>query len=124
EGVFARQKRLGLIPANAKLPGRNPDIKAWDQLSADEKKLYARFMEVYAGYLTYTDFEVGRLINHLKEINQLDNTLVFIMIGDNGASKEGTLNGDIDRSLLSKPISEQESIAYNLNKIGEIGTPE
>ncbi len=84
--------------------------------------MYARFMEVYAGYLTYTDFEVGRLINHLKEINQLDNTLVFVMIGDNGASKEGTLNGDIDRPLFGKPFTAQENINYNLNKIGEIGT--
>jgi len=121
EMVFDRQKSLGVIPANAKLPDRNPDIKAWDQLSADEKKLYARFMEVYAGYLTYADFEVGRLINHLKEINQLDNTLVFIMIGDNGASKEGTLNGDIDRSLGTN-LTEQENVTYNLSKVGEIGT--
>ncbi len=121
--VFERQKKLGVIPADAKLPDRNPDIKAWDQLSADEKRLYARFMEIYAGYLTYTDFEVGRLINHLKEINQLDNTLVFVMIGDNGASKEGTLNGDVDRSFCSKNLTEQELISYNLNKIGEIGTP-
>jgi arylsulfatase len=79
-------------------------------------------MEVYAGYLTYTDFEVGRLINHLKEINQLDNTLVFISIGDNGASKEGTLNGNIDRALFTKPLTEQENIKYNLGKTGEIGT--
>ena len=125
EEVFERQKKLGVIPADAKLPDRNPNIKAWDRLSEDEKKLYARFMEIYAGYLTYTDFEVGRLINHLKETNQLDNTLVFIMIGDNGASKEGTLNGDIDRSLanlVGKTLTEKENIAYNLNKIGEIGT--
>jgi arylsulfatase A-like enzyme len=80
-------------------------------------------MEVYAGYLTYTDYQVGRLINHLKEINQLDNTLVFISIGDNGASKEGTLNGDIDRPLFGKPLTEQENINYNLGKVGEIGTP-
>jgi arylsulfatase A-like enzyme len=122
EEVFERQKKLGVIPADAKLPARNPDIKAWDQLSADEKKLYARFMEVYAGYLTYTDFEVGRLINHLKEINQLDNTLVYVMIGDNGASKEGTLNGDVDRSFCAKQLTDQELISYNLGKIGEIGT--
>src|ERR1700677_2076562 len=125
EEVFARQKKLGIIPANAILPDRNPNIEAWDQLSPDEKKLYARFMEIYAGYLTYTDYEVGRLINHLKEINQLDNTLMFVMLGDNGASKEGTLNGDIDRPLwTSKPLTEQENINYNLNKIGEIGTPD
>jgi arylsulfatase len=122
EEVFERQKKLGIIPASAILPARNPNIKAWDQLSADEKKLYARFMEIYAGYLTYTDYEVGRLINHLKEINQLDNTLVFVMLGDNGASKEGTLNGVIDQGFVRKPITEEENISYNLNKIGEIGT--
>lgn len=123
EEVLERQKKLGVIPANAILPDRNPEIKAWDQLSPDEKKLYARFMEVYAGYLTYTDFEIARLINHLKEINQLDNTLIFVMIGDNGASKEGSLNGIIDQDILGKPLPENENIAYNLKKIGEIGTP-
>jgi arylsulfatase len=122
EEVFARQKKLGIIPANAILPERNPHIKPWEQLSPDEKKLYARFMEIYAGYLTYTDYEVGRLINHLKEINQLDNTLVFVMLGDNGASKEGTLNGVIDQGFARKASSEEENISYNLNKIGEIGT--
>jgi arylsulfatase len=122
EKVFEQQKKLGVIPAKAKLPARNPDIKAWDQLSPEEKKLYARFMEVYAGYLTYTDFEIGRLVNHLKETHQLDNTLIFVIIGDNGASKEGTLNGTIDQSLLARTRSEQDNISYNLNKIGEIGT--
>ena len=122
EQVFERQKKLGVIPADAKLPDRNPDIKAWDQLAPDEKKLYTRFMEVYAGYLTYTDFEIGRLVNHLKEIHQLDNTLIFVIIGDNGASKEGTLNGTVDQGFSPKPLSEQENISHNLNKIGEIGT--
>ena len=122
EEVFKRQKELGVIPANAVLPERNPNIKPWESLSPDEKKLYARFMEVYAGYLTYTDFEVGRLVNHLKEIGQLDNTVIFLSIGDNGASKEGTLNGDIDRAIVGKPLTEKENIDYNLNKIGEIGT--
>ncbi|EHQ28923.1 arylsulfatase [Mucilaginibacter paludis] len=124
EEVFKKQKQLGLIPANGVLPERNPNIKAWASLSADEKKLYARFMEVYAGYLTYTDHEIGRVINHLKEIKQLDNTLVFVVIGDNGASKEGTLNGDIDRALFSKPLPEEENIKYNLSKIDQIGKPE
>ena len=123
EEVFERQKKLGVIPANAILPDRNPNIEAWDKLSPDEQKLYARFMEVYAGYLIYTDFEIGRLVNHLKEIGQLDNTLIFISIGDNGASKEGTLNGEIDLPLFGKPVSEQEHIKYNLKKIDEIGTP-
>lgn len=122
EEVFERQKKLGIIPADAKLPDRNPDVTAWDQLPPEEQKLYARFMEVYAGYLTYTDFEIGRVINHLKEIHQLDNTLVIAIIGDNGASKEGTLNGDIDHALFGQPLNEKDNIAYNLKKIGEIGT--
>jgi arylsulfatase A-like enzyme len=122
--VFERQKKLGVIPANAVLPDRNPDIKAWKSLTPDEKRLYARFMEVYAGYLTYTDHEIGRLVDHLKQIHQLDNTLIFLIVGDNGASKEGTLNGDIDRSLIAPPLSEADNIQYNLNKINEIGTTE
>ncbi|MFI5138623.1 MAG: arylsulfatase [Sphingobacteriales bacterium] len=124
EKVFANQKKLGIIPANAVLPDRNPDIKAWKSLSADEKKLYAKFMEVYAGYLTYADNEVGRLITYLKTSKQLDNTIVFVVIGDNGASKEGSFNGDIDRSIFRSNVSEEENVKYNLGKIGEIGTPE
>jgi arylsulfatase A-like enzyme len=122
EKVFAQQKQLGIIPASAVLPDRNPDIKAWDAVPPEERKLYARFMEVYAGYLTYTDHEVGLLINHLKQIKQFDNTMFVVMIGDNGASKEGTLNGDIDRSLFAKPLSEKDNVKHNLDKINEIGT--
>jgi arylsulfatase A-like enzyme len=124
EKVFAEQKRKGIIPKNAVLPPRNSGIKPWNTLSADEKKLYARFMEVYAGYLTYTDHETERLVSYLKQSNQLDNTLIFVVLGDNGASKEGSQNGDIDRSILTNSQSEAETIKYNLNKIDEIGTPE
>lgn len=123
EEVFARQKKLGVIPANAVLPDRNPNIKAWESLSPEEKKLYARFMEIYAGYLTYTDFEIGRLVNHLKESGQFDNTLIFLSIGDNGASKEGTQNGVIERTSGTKQPTEAERIASNIAKSDEIGTP-
>jgi arylsulfatase len=123
EKVLENQKKLGIIPANAKLPDRNPKLKAWKSLTPEEKKLYARFMEVYAGYLTYTDHVVNRLLTHLKSINQSENTLVFIIIGDNGASKEGTFNGDVDRNIFAKPTKEAESIRYNLSKIDDIGTP-
>ena len=122
ENVIANQKKSGIIPANAILPGRNSNVKAWKSLSADQKKLYSRFMEVFAGYLTYTDHEIGRLVNYLKEIKQLDNTIIFVVIGDNGASKEGTYNGDIDRTLFAKPLADSALLQYNLNKIGEIGT--
>jgi len=124
EEVFERQKKLGVIPSNAILPDRNPIIKAWDKLTPDEQKLYARFMEVYAGYLTYTDFEIGRLVNHLKEIGQLDNTLIFISIGDNGASKEGSPEGTIDHYNLGKNATDEDRIAYNLANIDKIGTPD
>ncbi len=124
EKVFANQKKMGLLPANAQLPERNPNIKAWNTLSADEKKLYARFMEVYAAFLTYTDYEIKRLIDALKKINQLDNTAIFVMIGDNGASKEGSLYGDVDKPIFGKPVSEEESIKYNLANIDKIGKPE
>ena len=123
EKVIANQRKLGVIPASAQLPARNANIPAWNTLSANQKRLYARFMEVYAGYLSYTDYQVGRLLDYLKQINQLDNTIVFLVIGDNGASKEGTLHGDIDRSLFSKPLTDEQAIQYNLDKIGEIGTP-
>jgi len=125
EQVFARQKQLGVIPANAVLPDRNPAIAAWGTLTPDQKRLYARFMEVYAGYLTYTDFEIGRIVDHLREIGQLDNTLFVVVVGDNGASKEGTLFGNVDRKIQGeKPLSPKENLAYNLERIGEIGTPE
>lgn len=123
EKVFANQKKLGVIPANAQLPERNPNIKAWNTLSADEKRLYARFMEVYAAYLTYTDHEIQRVIDELKKLNQLDNTLIVVMIGDNGASKEGTLNGDVDRSLFTMQ-NDAEIFKYNLANIDKIGKPE
>jgi arylsulfatase A-like enzyme len=122
--VFKRQKQLGIIPANAVLPARNSNIKAWNKLPEEERKLYARFMEIYAGYLSYTDHEVGRVINYLKASKQLENTLVFVIIGDNGASKEGTFSGTIDlpRGATNK-LSQQEIIKHNLEASGEIGTP-
>ncbi|MCO4294266.1 arylsulfatase [Solitalea sp. MAHUQ-68] len=123
ERVFANQKKLGVIPQNAILPERNPNIKAWNTLSAEEKKLYTRFMEVYAGYFTYTDHEIKRLVDYLKASKQLDNTVIVLILGDNGASKEGTLNGDIDRQLFAKPYTEAENIQYNLAKIDDIGLP-
>ncbi len=122
--VFENQKKLGLIPSSAQLPERNKDIAAWNSLSKDEKKLYARFFEVYAGYLSYTDHEIGLLINYLRQINQLDHTIIFLIIGDNGASKEGTFHGVINKEIFSKNVSDSLQIKSNLDSIGEIGTPE
>ncbi|RVT78705.1 arylsulfatase [Flavobacterium sufflavum] len=124
EKTLANQKKLGVVPANAVLPERNSLIADWKKLTPDQKKVYSKFMEVYAGYLTYTDYEIGRLVNHLKETNQLDNTLVFVLIGDNGASKEGTLQGAVDRQTYVAGVTEEQAFQNNLNRIGEIGTPQ
>ncbi len=124
EKVFENQKKLGVIPSYAQLPERNPNIKAWNTLSPDEKRLYSRFMEVYAAYLTYTDHEIKRLIDELKKTNQLDNTLIVVMIGDNGASKEGTLYGDVDQQIFGQGRTEEESIKYNLANFDKIGKPD
>lgn len=122
--VIANQIKLGVIPANAKLPERNSNIPEWNSLSADQKKVYTRFMETYAGYLTYADFTVSRLVNYLREKKLLDNTLIFVLIGDNGASKEGTFQGVINKSTFAAGGSEEKQFLDNLNNIGEIGTPE
>ncbi|HTN38343.1 MAG TPA: arylsulfatase [Arachidicoccus sp.] len=123
--VFARQKKLGIIPASAVLPPRNERVKAWDSLTSAQQKLYARFFEVYAGYLTYTDYEVSRLVNHLKESGQLDNTLIFVVIGDNGASKEGTEHGSIQpKTNIALEKSSEDYLKTNLEQIEQIGTKE
>jgi arylsulfatase A-like enzyme len=123
EKVLANQKRLGIVPAYAQLPARNPRIQAWNSLTADQKNLFARFMEVYAGYLTYTDYQIGRLINYLKETNLLNNTLIFVIIGDNGASKEGTFEGSIEpRTNLARKKTEADYLKTNLEDIDSIGT--
>jgi arylsulfatase len=127
EKVLANQKKLGVIPADAKLPERSERINAWNSLSADQKKLYARFMEVYAGFLEYTDYEVSRLINYLKTINQLDNTIFFVVLGDNGASKEGDYHGTIDTPLGKKfftKVPEETQLKNNIANIDLIGKPE
>ena len=93
EETLARQIKLGVVPAGTKLAPKPEAIKDWDKLSADEKKLFARQMEVFAGFGEYADTEIGRLITAIEETGQLDNTLIFYIIGDNGASAEGGMNG-------------------------------
>jgi len=123
ERVLANQKRLGIVPAYAQLPPRNARVQEWNSLSADQKKIFARFMEVYAGYLTYTDYQIGRVVNYLKENNLLENTIVYAIIGDNGASKEGTLEGVITpRTNPSRTKTEADFLKTNLQNIDSIGT--
>ncbi|MBI5503345.1 MAG: arylsulfatase, partial [Deltaproteobacteria bacterium] len=94
EQIFANQKKLGVIPADAKLTPWPKDIlKEWDQLSADEKKLFLRQVDVFAAYVAYADDEIGRVIQAVEDMGKLDNTLIIYIEGDNGTSAEGTLNG-------------------------------
>ncbi len=92
ELVFEKQKKLGIIPQDAVLTERNKMVEAWDSLSDREKKVFARYMEVFAGFLTYTDEQIGRIVDYLKAIEQYDNTLI-VFLTDNGASAEGGPNG-------------------------------
>lgn len=94
ETIFANQKRLGVIPKDAKMtPWPSDLLKSWDQLTADERKLFIRQVEVYAAYLAYADHEIGRVIQAVEDIGKLDNTLIIYISGDNGSSAEGTLIG-------------------------------
>ena len=106
EETFARQKQLGTIPLNTQLTPRPSQIPAWDSLSADQKRLYARMMEVYAGYLEQTDHNVGRVVDAIRELGQLDNTLVIYIVGDNGASAEGTLQGMSNEMTFFNGVTE------------------
>ena len=92
--IFANQKKLGVIPQDAKLtPWPDDLLKKWDKLTAEEKKLFIRQVEVYAAYLAYTDHEIGRVIQAVEDMGKLDNTLIIYISGDNGSSAEGTLVG-------------------------------
>jgi arylsulfatase A-like enzyme len=91
--IFANQKKLGVIPANAQLTPWPDEIPRWDSLSEVQKKLYARQAEVFAAYTAYTDYEIGRVIQHVEDMGKLDNTLIIYIDGDNGTSAEGTLSG-------------------------------
>lgn len=93
EETLARQKQLGVVPPNTTLAPKPTDIKDWDKLSADEKKLFARQMEVYAGFGEHTDYEIGRLVTTLEDLGIMENTLFVYIVGDNGASAEGQMNG-------------------------------
>ena len=99
EETFARQKALGVIPEDAELTARHDEIPAWDDMPDELKPVLARQMEVYAGFLEHTDHHVGRLIDALADLGVLDDTLVYFIIGDNGASAEGTLNGTFNELL-------------------------
>jgi len=120
EETFARQKQLGVIPANAELTSRPKELAAWDSLGADQRRLGARQMEVYAAFLSHTDHEVGRLLDIVRNRPDADNTLILYIVGDNGASGEGGLEGTYDNSVI--PIGAPAvSLDEYLGHIDELG---
>jgi arylsulfatase A-like enzyme len=122
EESFARQKELGVIPPEAELTERPDEIPAWDDMPDDLKPVLARQMEVYAAFLEHTDHHVGRLIDALEELEVLDDTLVFYIIGDNGASGEGTPQGTFNETISLNGAAGIETTAFMADRIEEFGT--
>ncbi len=123
--TFARQKRMGVIPANATLAPVPPGVPAWQSLSADQRKVYARYMEVYAAALAHCDYQIGRIVEALRQSGQLDNTMIIYIQGDNGASPEGGPTGAINYAevLNSAAVRPRDQTADALRRLDEIGGP-
>ncbi len=123
EETFARQKESGVIPPDAELTARPPEIPAWDDMPDEIKPVLARQMEVYAGFLEHTDHQIGRLIDALADLGVLDDTLIYYIIGDNGASAEGTINGTFNEMMSLNGAAALETVEFMTSKIEAFGTP-
>jgi arylsulfatase len=115
---------LGVIPRNADLTERPKEIQAWDEVDPKMKPVLARQMEVFAGFLEHTDHHIGRLFDTLKDLDILDDTLIFVIIGDNGASAEGTPNGTFNELLMLNGILGIETPELLAERIDKFGGPE
>jgi arylsulfatase len=123
ERTFAKQKELGIIPPEAELTERPEEIPAWDDMPDELKRVLARQMEVYAGFLEHTDHHVGRLVDALSELEILHDTLVYYVIGDNGASAEGTPNGCFNELVVLNGAAGLETAEFMASRIDDFGTP-
>ncbi len=128
--TFARQKQLGVIPPEAELTERHTEIPAWDNIPLPMRPILARQMEVYAGFLEHTDYHVGRLIDALEDLEILDDTLIYYITGDNGASAEGSLQGSLNEMITMNTTDQTLALlqsyltpAYLAEHIDEFGTP-
>jgi arylsulfatase A-like enzyme len=121
EETLVRQKELGVIPADCQLTQRSTGIPAWDTIAAAMKPVLARQMEVYAGFLEHTDHHVGRLIDALKDLDILDDTLIYVMIGDNGASAEGSLQGTYNEMVTLTGFGHLETPEFLEARLDEFG---
>jgi len=125
EETFARQKKLGVIPADCQLTPRSKEIPAWDEMPDSFKPVLRREAEVYAGYMEFTDHNVGRIVDGLKKMDILDDTLIYYIIGDNGASAEGSLNGCFNEmSYFNGLQAEMETPEYLTARLDKLGGPE
>jgi arylsulfatase len=123
ERTFARQKDMGVIPADCDLTPRPAEIPAWDNMPAELRPILARQMEIYAGFLEYCDHHIGRLVDTLQELGVLDDTLVYYIVGDNGASAEGTINGSFNETFIFNGMSAFETPEFLLANIDKFGGP-
>ena len=124
EETFARQKKLGVIPKDCELTARHPQIPSWDSTSAEMKPVLARQMEVYAGFMSHTDHQIGRLIDALRDLEILDDTLIYVVIGDNGASAEGSLQGTFNEIVSITGYGHLETPEYFAARLDKFGGPE
>ncbi len=124
EETIARQKKLGVIPPDSQLTQRHKEIPSWDDMPAALKPVLIRQMEVYAGFMEYTDHHVGRLVDSIKKLGILDDTLIYYIIGDNGASAEGTLHGTYNEMINFNGASALETPEFLMERIDKLGGAE
>jgi arylsulfatase len=124
ERILPRQKELGVIPPDAELTERHDEIPAWDDMSDALKPVLARQMEIYAGFLEQTDHEVGRLVDAIDDLGALEDTLIYYIFGDNGASAEGTPKGCFNEMTTLNGLPDIETDEFLLSKIDDFGTPD
>jgi arylsulfatase len=124
ERTFAKQKELGLIPADAELTARHDEIPAWDEMPEDLKPVLRRQMEVYAGFFEFTDHHVGRLLDALEKLGILEDTLVYYILGDNGASAEGTINGTYNEMINFNGAAALETPEFMIERLDDFGGPD
>jgi arylsulfatase A-like enzyme len=121
EGIFARQKELGVIPSEAQLTKRPAEIPSWEKMAEELKPILRRQMEVYAGFFEYTDYHIGRLVEAIEKLGALENTLVYYIIGDNGASAEGGINGTFSEMLHFNNMQDLETTEYLIQRLDDLG---
>ncbi len=124
EEILVRQKKLGVVPQDAKLTARHEEIPAWDAMPEALKPVLRRQMEVYAGFLEYTDHHVGRLFEALKKLNVLEDTLIYYILGDNGPSAEGTINGTFNEMLNFNGLASIETPEFLASRLDQLGGPQ